>query len=171
MRIEVNGVRLYVDIEGAGLEPGGLSMRAKPTLVLLHGGPGADHSVYKPGFSQLSDLCQIVYLDHRGNGRSDESAAEHWTLDRWADDLLALINSLGIEEPILYGASMGGFVAQAFATKYPEIPGALILCATSAHVDFEVIYDAFAPHWRHQGGRGCPCLLVRPHPGAEEGLL
>lgn len=143
MRIKVNGVDLFVDIEGAGLVPDGPRMRAKPTLILLHGGPGADHAVYKPAFSQLSDVAQIVYFDHRGNGRSDESDAAHWTLDQWADDLRGLIDSLGIENPIIYGASMGGFVAQAFATKYPDLPGALILCATTARVDFDVIRDAF----------------------------
>lgn len=143
MQIKVNGVHLFVDIDGAGLAPDGPTMRPKPTLILLHGGPGADHSIYKPGFAQLTDLCQIVYVDHRGNGRSDESEAAHWTLDQWADDLAALIDTLGIEKPIIYGASMGGFVAQAFATKYPDQPGALVLAATTARVDFEVIFDAF----------------------------
>jgi pimeloyl-ACP methyl ester carboxylesterase len=45
MFVSVNGVRLYVDVEGAGLVPDGRGMRQKPTLVLLHGGPGADHSL------------------------------------------------------------------------------------------------------------------------------
>ena len=144
MRIKVNGVHLYVDIEGAGLVADGPKMRAKPTLILLHGGPGADHSIYKPAFSQLSDIAQIVYMDHRGNGRSDDGDPVLWTLDQWADDLNALIETLGIENPILYGASFGGFVAQAFATKYPDVAGALIFCATSARVDFETIYAAFA---------------------------
>ena len=51
--------------------PDGPSMREKPTLLLLHGGPGFDHSIYKPVYSSLADCAQIVYLDHRGNGRSD----------------------------------------------------------------------------------------------------
>jgi len=76
MRIQVNGVRLYVDIEGAGLVPDGDIMREKPTLILLHGGPGADHSIYKPGFSALSDIAQIVYYDHRGCGRSEDGDPE-----------------------------------------------------------------------------------------------
>ena len=143
MRIEINGVRLFVDIEGTSLVPDGPDMREKPTLILLHGGPGADHSIYKPGFSSLSDLAQIVYLDHRGNGRSDDGDPSLWTLAQWADDLHALIETLGITRPIIYGASFGGFVAQAYATKYPDSLGALILAATSAKVDFEVIFDAF----------------------------
>jgi proline iminopeptidase len=144
MRILVNGIRLFVDIEGAALVADGPEMRAKPTLIVLHGGPGADHSIYKPAFSQLSDLVQIIYVDHRGNGRSDDGDPAHWTLDQWADDIFALCQILGIEKPIVFGASFGGFVAQAYATKYPDHPGALILTATTAHVDFEAIYAAFA---------------------------
>jgi proline iminopeptidase len=40
-------------------------MREKPTLLLLHGGPGLDHSIYKPAFSTLADIVQVVFLDHR----------------------------------------------------------------------------------------------------------
>ena len=143
MRIPINGVRLYIDIEGAGLVADGPILREKPTLILLHGGPGADHSIYKPGFSHLSDLAQVIYLDHRGNGRSDDGDPALWCSDQWADDLATLIDTLGLSKPIIYGASFGGFVAQAFATKYPDVAGALILAATSAQVDFEQIYSAF----------------------------
>jgi hypothetical protein len=45
MRVTVNGVRLYFDIKGSGLAARDREMVAKPTLVLLHGGPGADHSL------------------------------------------------------------------------------------------------------------------------------
>ncbi|MEO0865344.1 MAG: alpha/beta hydrolase, partial [Pseudomonadota bacterium] len=71
MRIEVNGVRLFVDIEGAGLVPDGPFMRQKHTIIALHGGPGADHSILKPLLGQFNDLAQIVYVDYRGSGRSD----------------------------------------------------------------------------------------------------
>ena len=81
------GVRLFVDIEGPGLVPDGPSMRDMPTLVLLHGGPGYDHSGFKPAFSRLADIAQIVYFDHRGHGRSDRCPPEQWTLDHFADDV------------------------------------------------------------------------------------
>ena len=55
MQVLVNGVRLFFDVEGASLVPDGPAMREKPTLMLLHGGPGLDHSLYKPRFSQLAD--------------------------------------------------------------------------------------------------------------------
>lgn len=143
MRIEVNGVQLYVDIEGAGLVPDGTKMREKPTLIALHGGPGADHSIYKPHLGQLADLCQIIYVDHRGNGRSDDGDPETWTLAQWGDDVAELCDVLGIDKPIIYGASFGGYVAQSFATRHPDRLSGLILSVTAAHVDFEAVFDAF----------------------------
>ncbi|WP_147113393.1 alpha/beta fold hydrolase [Tateyamaria sp. syn59] len=144
MRIEVNGVRLYVDIEGAGLVPDGPLMREKPTLIALHGGPGADHSIYKPHLGQLTDLCQILYVDHRGNGRSDDGDPATWTLAQWGDDIAGLCDVLGIERPIIYGASFGGYVAQSFATRHPDRLSGLILSVTAAKVDFEAVFAAFA---------------------------
>ncbi len=132
MRILVNGVRLYFDVEGAGLAPDGPAMREKPTLILLHGGPGFDHSSYKPAYSALADLAQIVYLDHRGNGRSDAGAPESWTLAQWGDDVRAFCETLGIERPIVLGVSFGGMVALAYATRHPEHPSKLILVSTEA---------------------------------------
>ena len=143
MRIEVNGVRLYVDIEGAGLVPDGPRMREKPTLVLLHGGPGGDHSIYKPAFSALSDIAQIVYYDHRGCGRSEDGPRERWTLAQWGDDVKGLCDALGIDRPIVVGTSFGGFVAQAYATRHPGHAAKLVLVSTAAKVDFERVYAAF----------------------------
>src|SRR5260370_12938559 len=72
MHVSVNGVRLFFDVEGAKLVPDGPVMREKPTLLMLHGGPGSDHSIYRPAYSALADVAQIVYLDHRGNRRSKD---------------------------------------------------------------------------------------------------
>jgi pimeloyl-ACP methyl ester carboxylesterase len=132
MRVVVNGIRLFFDVEGAGLTPEGAAMRDKPTLVLLHGGPGMDHTGYKPRFSQLADVCQVVYLDHRGNGRSDPATPESWTLAQWGDDVLAFCEALGIVRPIVYGASFGGAVAMSYATRHPGHPGKLILVSAEA---------------------------------------
>ena len=132
MRVVVNGIRLFFDVEGAGLEPGTRSMREKPTLIQLHGGPGMDHTGYKPRFSQLADVCQVVYLDHRGNGRSDSATPETWTLAQWGDDVRAFCEALGIERPIVYGASFGGAVAMSYATRHPGHPGKLIVVSAEA---------------------------------------
>lgn len=164
MHVMVNGVRLFVDIEGAGLVPDGPVMRQKPTLVLVHGGPGADHSLYKPAFSALSDICQIVYYDHRGCGRSEDGPRESWTLAQWGDDLKELCDTLGIEKPIVLGTSFGGFVAQAYATRHPGHAGKLILVTTAAKVDFEQMYAAFERIGGVQAGEAARAYWSAPSP-------
>jgi len=132
MHVLVNGVRLFFDVEGAGLVPDGPTMREKPTLVLLHGGPGMDHSLYKPQFSRLGDIAQVVFLDHRGNGRSESGPRETWTLAQWADDVHTFCEVVGIARPIILGVSFGGTVAMMYATRHPEHPAKLILVSTEA---------------------------------------
>lgn len=144
MHVHVNGTRIYFDVEGAGLVPDGPRLREKPTLLLLHGGPGLDHSLFKPAFSQLSDLVQIVYLDHRGNGRSESDDPATWNLAQWGDDVRGLCDALGIERPIVYGVSFGGMVAQSYATRHPQHPGKLVLVSTAAQMDWPALIDAFA---------------------------
>ena len=171
MHIHVNGISLFVDIEGAGLVPDGLVMRQKPTLIPVHGGPGADHSLYKPAFSGLSDICQIVYYDHRGCGRSEDGPRESWTLAQWGDDLKALCDTLGIEKPIVLGTSFGGFVAQAYATRHPGHAGKLILVTTAAKVDFEAIYAAFERIGGAQAGAIARAYWSAPSPETRPAYL
>lgn len=128
------GRRLFVDIEGSGLVPDGAHMREKPTLVLLHGGPGYDHSGYKPLFSRLADVAQIVYFDQHGHGRSDRCPADEWTLDHFADDVVRLCDALGIAKPIVLGQSFGGFVAQRYLARHPGHPARVVLSSTSPHL-------------------------------------
>jgi proline iminopeptidase len=131
------GVTLYVDVEGCGLVPHGPHMREKPTLILLHGGPGYDHSSFKPIFSQLADVAQIVYVDHRGHGRSSRRPAAEWTLDTFADDVVRLCTVLGITKPIVLGQSFGGFVAQRYLARHPAHPAKVVLSSTSHHMGLQ----------------------------------
>jgi proline iminopeptidase len=135
MHVLINGVRLFFDVAGAGLVPDGPTMRERPTLVLLHGGPGLDHSIYKPSLLALADIAQVVFLDQRGNGRSDPGPRESWTLAQWGDDVHAFCEALGIARPIVFGASFGGTVALAYATRHPAHPAKLILVSTEAAGD------------------------------------
>ncbi|NNE73970.1 MAG: alpha/beta hydrolase [Acidimicrobiales bacterium] len=143
MRIKVRDTELYFDVEGAGLVPDGPAMREKPTLLLLHGGPGFDHSGFKPGFSELTDVAQIIYLDHRGQGRSDRADPSTWNLADWGDDVRAFCEVLGIEKPIVLGQSFGGFVAMSYATRHPDHPAKLILSSTSAKMRIDRILAEF----------------------------
>jgi pimeloyl-ACP methyl ester carboxylesterase len=132
MHMSVNGVRLFFDVEGAKFVPDGPVMREKPVLLMLHGGPGFDHSIYRPAYSSLADIAQIVYLDFRGNGRSEDGPRESWNLTQWGDDVRVFCDALGIIDPIVLGASFGGMVALAYATRHPAHPSRLILISTAA---------------------------------------
>lgn len=68
--IQLDTARIFIDTVGAQLEPGPDIMEERPTLLVLHGGPGFDHSTLRPYFDRFSDMFQVLYLDHRGGGRS-----------------------------------------------------------------------------------------------------
>lgn len=142
MRIKVNDVALSFDVDGQRLSPSGTTVIARKTILLLHGGPGMDHMVFKPAFDRLSQNAQVVYLDHRACGRSDDGPAASWRMDQWADDIADFIDQLGIESPIVLGTSWGGLVAQHFATKYPTLPGGIVLMSTAAHPNLNKTFDA-----------------------------
>jgi proline iminopeptidase len=138
MRIEIEpGIRLFVDIEGTQFVPDGPTLREKPTLILLHGGPGFDHSGFRPYFGRLADIAQVIYYDHRGHGRSDRRPPEEWTLDVFADDIVRLCSALGITKPIVLGQSFGGFVAQRYIERHPAHPSKVVLSSTSPHMKRE----------------------------------
>jgi pimeloyl-ACP methyl ester carboxylesterase len=80
----------------------------------------------------LADVAQIVYLDHRGNGRSEDGPRESWKLAQWGDDVAGFCDALGIVSPIVLGASFGGMVALAYATRHPAHPSKLVLISTAA---------------------------------------
>jgi proline iminopeptidase len=145
MRVEIEpGVRLYFDCEGVGLEPDGPAMREKPTLLLLHGGPGFDHSLFKPWFGRFADTHQVVYLDHRGQGRSDQrDDSTNWLLDTWADDVARFCEALEISKPVVLGNSFGGMVAIHAAARHPDLVSKLILSSTAARMVLEDVLAMF----------------------------
>jgi pimeloyl-ACP methyl ester carboxylesterase len=76
MRAKIRDTEIWFDIDGAGLVPDGGAMRQRPVGFLIHGGPGSDHSGFKPSMSPLARHMQLVYFDHRGQGRSGD-ASDH----------------------------------------------------------------------------------------------
>jgi proline iminopeptidase len=130
--VKLDDVRLFFDVEGSQLVPDGPVMRERPTLVCLHGGPGLDHSLLRPPLAPLASSMQLVFLDQRGHGRSDRSEPQQWSLAQWAQDVRDFIDALGVVDPIVLGTSFGGYVAMAYAIRYPHDPAKLILLSTSA---------------------------------------
>ena len=138
-----DGQRIFFDVVGAKLAADGPRMRQKPTLIVMHGGPGFDHTGLRGDFDGFADIAQVIYIDHRGNGRSVPSDPASWTLEQWGDDVRTLCDRLGIERPIVFGQSFGGMVAQSYATRHPDHPAALILSSTAARMDFASSLDLF----------------------------
>jgi proline iminopeptidase len=119
-------------------------MVERPTVLVLHGGPGFDHTMYKGADAiVLDDIAQVVFYDHRGNGRSDRGTAEQWTLDTWADDVVRLCDALDIQRPVVFGASFGGMVAQRYLARHPDHPSKVVLAGTGARFDLEEISTQF----------------------------
>jgi proline iminopeptidase len=134
MHIDVNGARIFFDTIGPQLAIDGEAMAERPSLIVMHGGPGFDHTIMRPWFDRFADSHQVVYLDHRGNGRSG-GELESCRLDQWGDDVKALCDALGIVRPTVLGLSFGGMVAMAYAGRHPEHPAKLILASTAARMN------------------------------------
>ena len=135
MRVQVGDVRLFFDVEGAKLVPEGPWMRERPTVLLLHPGPGFDHGLFKVQLGPwLAAGTQVVYLDMRGAGRSDAGSPEDHRVARWADDVRELCDALRVERPVVLGLGFGALVALQYAVRHPSHPAALILAAPVARI-------------------------------------
>lgn len=127
---------LYFDVDGVGLAPVGPAMVERPTAFVIHGGPGGDHSAFKSAFPSLTSDMQLVYFDHRGQGRSKRDDPSRYTLDENVKDMEALRVHLGLDRIVPIGTSYGGMVALAYAARYPHAVSKLVLCVTAAHSGF-----------------------------------
>jgi len=136
MRARIRDTEIYFDIEGAGLVPDGPRMREKPPAFLIHGGPGGDHSDLKLAFKPLAEQLQLVYFDHRGQGRSARGDVRLYHLDQNVEDMEALRLYLGLGPIVSIGTSYGGMVAMAHAARYPASVSHLVLVVTAAHAGF-----------------------------------
>lgn len=156
MYASVNGTQIFFDVEGSGLKKVDGSLCAIPTIVVLHGGLGFDHGYLREGLGALRDFAQIVYIDLRGQGRSARPPLETATLEQMADDVAALVSTLGIQQPYIFGHSAGGFVALHLALRHPGLIAGLLLAASSPTV---------API-QSETDEPAPSLADRASPGA-----
>jgi pimeloyl-ACP methyl ester carboxylesterase len=144
LQVEVNGTQLWFDVDGPALVPEGGRMRERPTVVLVHGGPGSyDHSYFKPHFASLTGAAQVVYLDLRDHGRSARYEPAAWSFEVCADDLRAFCDTIGIVRPVVLGHSMGGIVAMLYGARHPGHARALVLQSTMARFDLGRLVEGF----------------------------
>src|SRR5207302_9540972 len=86
-------------------------------VIVLHGGPGLDHSMFRPYLDPLADEFRLLYVDERGQGRSERVDPTTLSLDVFARDVDLLAEALGLERFALLGHSFGAIVATWHATE------------------------------------------------------
>jgi 3-oxoadipate enol-lactonase len=121
-RASINGINVCYQVRGSG-EP----------LVLIQGlgSPGSGWFFQCRAFSKF---YTVIVLDNRGAGRSSKPDAQY-SVRTMADDVIGLMDHLGIDKAHILGASMGGMIAQEIAINYPQRVKKLILACTTAGVD------------------------------------
>lgn len=144
MQAQINDTELFFERVGQG----------RPMLV-MHGGLGLDHTYFRPWLDKLGDVAELIYYDHRANGRSAHPASlENIDHATWAADADALRAHLGFERIVLFGHSYGGFLAQEYALRYGDRLAGLILCSTAPVIDYMPTIQANA------AARGTPETLA-----------
>lgn len=102
-----DGYRMNVEEVGDGVP-----------LIVLHGGPGLDHSMFRPYLDPLGEDFRVIYVDERGQGRSDRvPEPAQLTLEVFARDVDLLAEALGLEHFALLGHSFGAIIATYHATE------------------------------------------------------
>jgi pimeloyl-ACP methyl ester carboxylesterase len=126
MQTELNGIRLAYDEMGAG-----------PAVLLIHGFPLC-RQMWRPQMQALTAAgFRAIIPDLRGFGES-ESGTEVGSVDLLADDLIALLDYLGIEKAVVGGMSMGGYVLLNLLARYPQRFSAACFIVTRSDADDEI---------------------------------
>lgn len=136
MKAKIRGTEIYFDIAGMHTHPIGNDFIERPIVFMLHGGPGGDHLRFKQHSLELQDVAQLVFIDHRGCGRSKKTKQKEYSLENNIEDIEALRQHLGLERICILGTSYGGMVAQGYATRYPKHLDKLILVVTAPSYHF-----------------------------------
>jgi 3-oxoadipate enol-lactonase len=120
-RLTVNGLSLAVEVRGEG-----------PAVLFIHGYP-LDRSIWAHQIAALDGWCRIA-PDLRGMGESDAPDLGY-SMETYAADLAGLLDLLGVDEVVLVGLSMGGYIAFEFLRTWRERVRGLVLVDTRAEPD------------------------------------
>jgi proline iminopeptidase len=118
--VDAHGVLIYYVAFGQG-----------PPLVVVHGGPGADHTYFLPYLVPLARAHRLIFIDERGSGRSQRlQDTGRYTVEAMVEDIEDVRVALKLGKISLLGHSYGGVLAQAYALKYQQNLSHLILNST-----------------------------------------
>ncbi len=123
--IEIKGNKVSYFDEGKGETP----------IIFIHGFP-FNKSMWKDQVTLLSADHRVVAYDVRGHGGS-QAGVEEFTVDRFADDLFLLMDALSIDQAVVCGLSMGGYIVLNALSKQRERIAGLILADTQCAADTE----------------------------------
>jgi len=117
--VQSSGLRLHYIEEGEG-----------PPLVWLPGGNDSA-ALMMHAHRRLAARVRLICLDPRGQGESDApTEADDYAPDRYAGDVLALLDALGLDRPVVGGHSRGGRTSVELALRHPERVRAVIAAAS-----------------------------------------
>ena len=105
-------------------------------LLFIHGFP-FDRTMWRSQIAGLQLTCRVIAPDLRGFGHSTDTDGEAVSMETYAEDLRALLDSLNVKQAVLAGLSMGGYIALAFLAQYADRVKGLILANTRATPDSE----------------------------------
>ena len=123
MQHAINGVKLHWRESGAGDD----------VVLFIHGFPFRS-TMWGPQLEAVPAGWRFIAPDLRGFGNS-ELGNEALSIDLFADDLIAILDHLNIEQVVVCGLSMGGYIALSIAERYPHRMRAVVLAATRASAD------------------------------------
>lgn len=105
---------------------------ADAPVLVLSGSLGSTRAMWDPQVAALDGGLQILTIDHRGHGDSPAPPGPY-SVPELAEDVLALLDGLGIERAAFCGLSLGGMLGMQLAATAPQRVSALVLCCTTAH--------------------------------------
>jgi 3-oxoadipate enol-lactonase len=127
MKITVNGITMNYALEGP---------ESAPAVTLSHS-LATDLSMWDPQMEALTSKYRVLRYDTRGHGGTDAPDGPY-TLEQLAEDVRALLHTVGIERTHFVGLSMGGMIGQVLALSHSQMLRSLVLCDTSSRVPPEM---------------------------------
>jgi pimeloyl-ACP methyl ester carboxylesterase len=128
--VDIEAIQIEIPADDVTLAADAFGDSRHPPVVLLHGGGQTRYS-WRATARELADGgWYALALDLRGHGQSSWSPDGRYDLDRFADDVVAIVEYLG-RPPVLVGASLGGNASLAALGHHPELALALVLVDVS----------------------------------------
>jgi pimeloyl-ACP methyl ester carboxylesterase len=160
--VKVNDINMYYEIHGEG-----------ESLIFIQG-LGTEISSVGLFTAELAKKYKVITFDNRGTGRTERPDV-HYSIEMMAEDIIGLMDTLGIKSAHFMGGSMGSCILQVIAAKYPERVDSMVLyLATTSFSD--TLKNAMEPFLKPQKAEKGKInqmhpLFMQKYPPTQESLL